>query len=237
MSIPLATVRPTPEPLLFQESAMRRITLAALALTSLAPLVFASTADSIDGAVPAGAYEIDKLHTSLIFRVSHLGFSSFTGRFTRFDAKLDFDPKKLGASRIDVTIDPASITADNVPADFLSMLAGDGWLEAARHPAITFRSRRVEAGSGNAFRIHGDVSINGVTKPIVLEARYNGGYGSHPLEPRARIGFSAQGSLRRSDFGVSAGLPAPGTTFGVGDAVEIVLEAEFSGPASAAARG
>jgi polyisoprenoid-binding protein YceI len=74
------------------------------------------------------------------------------------------------------------------------------------------------------------VSINGVTRPLVLDAKYNGGYASHPLEPRARIGFSAKGSLRRTDFGVSAGIPAPGTTFGVGDEVEIVLEAEFSGP-------
>ncbi|MBC8026755.1 MAG: polyisoprenoid-binding protein [Steroidobacteraceae bacterium] len=209
---------------------MRRLALVALALAA-SPLVLAQIPDPIDGPVPRGAYELDKSHTSLLFRVSHIGFSSFTGRFTRIDAKLDFDPKKLASSRVDVVIDPTSIAADNVPADFLSMLAGQDWLDAARHPELTFRSRRVEAKDGNTFRIHGDITMNGVTRPIVLDARYNGGYAAHPLEPRARIGFSAKGSLRRSDFGVSAGLPAPGTTFGVGDEVEIVLEAEFSGPA------
>jgi polyisoprenoid-binding protein YceI len=230
MSIPTRAVRPTPEHPPVQEIDMRRFTLAALALTALAPLAFADATGLASDPVPKGAYEIDKLHASLIFRVSHLGFSSFTGRFTRFDATLDFDPRKLADSRVDVTIDPTSVTADNVPTDFLSMLSGKGWLDAEQHPEIAFRSRRVEVQDANAFRIHGDITINGVTRPCVLDARYNGGYATHPFEPRARIGFSAKGSLRRSEFGVNAGLPAPGTTFGVGDEVEIVLEAEFSGP-------
>jgi polyisoprenoid-binding protein YceI len=122
------------------------------------------------------------------------------------------------------------VAADNVPADFLAMLSGKGWLDAAAHREIAFRSRRVEVRDANAFRIHGDLTMNGVTKPLVLDARYNGGYAAHPMEPRARIGFSAKGSLRRSEFGVSAGLPAPGSTFGISDDVEIVLEAEFVGP-------
>ena len=209
---------------------MRRFTLVALVLATFAPFARADVPGLVEGPVPAGAYQIDTLHASLIFRVSHLGFSAFTGRFTRFDAKLDFDPRKLAGSSVDVTIDPTSVTADNVPADFLSTLAGKGWLEAERHPEMSFRSRRVEARDAHTFRIHGDFTMNGVTKPLVLDARYNGGYAAHPMEPRARIGFSAKGSLRRSEFGVSAGLPAPGTTFGVGDEVEIVLEAEFTGP-------
>jgi polyisoprenoid-binding protein YceI len=209
---------------------MRRFTLVALVLATFAPFARADVPGLVEGPVPAGAYDIDRLHASLIFRVSHLGFSAFTGRFTRFDAKLDFDPRKLAGSSVAVTIDPASVTADNVPADFLSTLAGKGWLAADRHPEMSFRSRRVEVRDASTFRIHGDFTMNGVTKPLVLDARYNGGYAAHPMEPRARIGFSAKGSLRRSEFGVSAGLPAPGTTFGVGDDVEIVLEAEFTGP-------
>ena len=70
---------------------------------------------------------------------------------------------------------------------------------------------------------------------MVLEATFNGGYAGHPLDPHARIGFSAHGTLLRSEFGISYGIPAPGTTMGVSDAVEVVLEAEFNGPAWAAA--
>jgi polyisoprenoid-binding protein YceI len=210
---------------------MRRLTLVALALASLAPLANAGVPEPIPGPVPQGAYVIDKPHASLLFRVNRLGFSSFTGRFTRFDATLDFDPRKLADSRVDVTIDPTSVTADNVPTDFLAMLTGKGWLDAGQHPEIAFHSRRIEVRDENSFRIHGDLTMNGVTRPCILEARYNGGYAAHPMEPRARVGFSAKGSLRRSDFNVSAGLPAPGSTFGISDDVEIVLEAEFVGPA------
>ena len=80
------------------------------------------------------------------------------------------------------------------------------------------------------FRIEGDLTLRGVTRPVTLEARYNGGYAGHPMDPQARIGFSATGQLRRSEFGISYGIPAPGTTMGVGDAVELRIECEFSGP-------
>jgi polyisoprenoid-binding protein YceI len=70
-----------------------------------------------------------------------------------------------------------------------------------------------------------------VTRPVSLDAKFNGGYAGHPMDPHARIGFSARGSLKRSEFGIAFGVPAPGSQFGVGDDVEIIIEAEFSGPA------
>lgn len=209
---------------------MRRLaTFVAIALAAYAPLAAAAEKDT-PAPVPKGAYEIDKAHASLIFRVSHIGFSAYTGRFTRFDAKLEFDPAQLATSRVNVTIDPRSIEADNAPSGFMDTLAGKDWLDAGSFSTMTFRSKSIELKGPNTFRIHGDLTLHGVTKPIVLNARYNGGYASHPYEPRARIGFSATGSFKRSDFGVSYGIPAPGTTMGVGDNVNVVLEAEFTGP-------
>jgi len=180
--------------------------------------------------VPAGAYSVDKAHTSLIFRVSHLGFSTYTGRFTRLDAKLQFDPRKLATSKVEVTIDPRSIEADNAPSGFMQTLAGKDWLDADTFPQMSFRSRSIEVTGANTFRIHGELTLHGATKPIVLEAKYNGGYAGHTYEPNARVGFSAKGSFQRSDFGVSYGVPAPGETFGVGDRVDVTLETEFMGP-------
>jgi len=211
----------------------RSVTLTALALAAFSP--FAAALDKNSAPVPKGAYEIDKAHTSLVFRVSHLGFSTYTGRFTRVDAKLDFDPARIAASRVNVTIDPRSIEADNAPSGFLDALAGKDWLDAGRFPAMSFHSKAVEIKGANSFRIHGDLTLHGVTKPIVLDARYNGGYAGHPMEPNARVGFSAHGTFKRSDFGVSAVIPEPGTTMGVGDEVQVVLETEFTGPALAAA--
>jgi polyisoprenoid-binding protein YceI len=180
--------------------------------------------------VPKGRYVIDKAHTSLIFRVSHLGFSTYTGRFTRLDAQLQFDPDDIASSRVTVTIDPKSIEADNAPSGFLQSLAGKDWLDSERFPQMTFRTKSVESTGRDGFRIHGELQLHGVTRPLTLDARYNGGYAGHTYEPNARVGFSARGSFRRSDFGVSYGLPAPGTTFGVGDEVELLVESEFTGP-------
>lgn len=207
-------------------------TLLAAALVLAAP--FARAVDgSAPAPVPAGAYTVDKAHTSLLFRVSHMGFSTYTGRFARIDAALQFDPAHLTASRVTVNIDPRSIAADNAPSGFLQMLAGEGWLDAEHYPELTFRSTSVEATGPNTFRIHGELTLHGVTKPLILDARYNGGYAGHPMDPHARVGFSATGSLKRSDFGISFGIPAPGTTMGVGDEVSVVLETEFNGPALA----
>jgi polyisoprenoid-binding protein YceI len=183
---------------------------------------------------PAGAYELDKPHASLLFRVSHVGFSRFTARFARFDAQLQFDPKNPARSAVSASIDPASLESDNPPAGFLDMLHGKDWLDAAQYPTMTFRSTQIEINGPNSARIHGDFTMHGVTKPMVLEAVFNGGYAGNKFDPQARIGFSAHGSLKRSDFGILAGIPAPGSSFGVGDEVEITLEAEFRGPALAA---
>jgi len=180
--------------------------------------------------VPAGAYTLDKAHASLVFRLSHLGFSHYTARFTKYDAQLQFDPAHPEASRVTVTIDPKSIDADGAPEGFMATLAGPQWLDAAKYPAITYRSTRVEKVGSHGLRISGELELHGVRKPVTLNAAYNGGYASHPFEPRARIGFSAQGTLKRSEFGMGFGTPAPGSTFGVGDDLEIVIECEFSGP-------
>lgn len=210
-------------------------TAALLATLALATASGAALADEIPAQstapVPAGAYTVDKAHTSLIFRVSHLGFSTYTGRFTRLDANLQFDPAHIASSRVNVQIDPRSIEADNAPSGFLQALAGKDWLDADRFPEMSFRTKSVEVTGPGTFRVNGELTLHGVTRPLTLEARYNGGYASHPYEPHARVGFSAQGKFKRSDFGVSYGIPAPGTTMGVSDEVAVTLESEFSGPA------
>jgi polyisoprenoid-binding protein YceI len=181
--------------------------------------------------IPKGSYTLDKAHASLIFRVDHLGFSTFTGRFTSYDAKLDFDPAKPASSSVDVTIDPRSIASDNAPDGFLSTLAsGKDWLDAGEYPEMKFVSRGVDVADDGGLTVRGDLTVRGVTRPIVLNARFNGGYAGHPFDPAARIGFSAEGSFKRSDFGVAFGIPAPGTSFGVSDQVKVTLEAEFTGP-------
>ena len=214
-----------------------RLALAAAlsALTLLSPRpANAAAASAVPPAstlkIPAGDYTLDKSHASLIFKVNHLGFSSFTARFTRFDATLRFDPARPASARVEATIDPRSISADNAPAGFLESLQGADWLDAAKFGQMTFRSTSVTAAGARRLRVTGDFTLHGVTRPLTLAVAFNGGYAGHPMDPNARIGFSGHGKFKRSDFGISFGIPAPGSQMGVGDEVEIVLQAEFTGP-------
>jgi polyisoprenoid-binding protein YceI len=184
--------------------------------------------------VPAGDYKLDPTHASLEFKVNHLGFSHYTARFTDFDVNLKFDPAHPETSSVEATIDPKSLTLPRPPAGFKDELIGKGWLETAQYPAITFRSTKVEVTGANTAKVTGDFTLHGVTKPVVLETTFNGGYAGHPMDPHARIGFSAHTVIKRSEFGVAYGVPAPGSTMGVSDEVEVQIEAELSGPPLAA---
>ena len=185
---------------------------------------------------PAGAYKIDKSHASLVLRANHMGFSTYTTRFSRFDADLTFDPKNIAASTVLTTIDATSFEMDAAPQMCLDIMKGPKMLDTAKYPKIVFKSESIRMTGPKAMEITGTLSLHGVTRPMVLTANYNGGYPGMPnMDPLARIGFSAHGSFKRSDFDIAYGVPAAGTTTGVGDLIDFAIEAEFSGPPLAAA--
>ena len=187
---------------------------------------------------PAGQYQVDKSHASIQLRVSHLGFSTYTTRFSRFDAELTFDPSNIPASKVVATIDASSLELDGAPAICFDIVKGPKMLDPAKFPTIVFRSQKVRMTGAKAMEITGTLELHGVTRPVVLAATFNGGYGGIPnMDPHARVGFSAHGSFRRSDFGITFGVPAPGTTMGVGDLIDFSIEAEFTGPPLAGAAG
>jgi polyisoprenoid-binding protein YceI len=207
-------------------------TVAAAAAPADEPAGEPSRAAALSPDVPAGDYKLDPAHSTLVFRVNHLGFSNYTVRFRGLDAQLRFDPRNLPATQLTARVDARSIETDypDPKYDFNKELQGEPWLNAAKFPAIEFRTTRVEDLGDQALRVHGELTLRGVTKPIELQATYNGGYAGHPMDPNARIGFSAHGALRRSDFGIAGGIPAAGSNLGVGDKVSIVIETEFTGP-------
>jgi polyisoprenoid-binding protein YceI len=183
------------------------------------------------GDPPAGKYQLDKSHASLQLRVNHLGFSTYTTRFSRFDSELTFDPARLTAARVVTTIDSDSLEMDKAPAQCLDIVKGPQFLDTAKYPKIIFRSERVRMTGPKSMEISGTLELHGLTRPIVLTATYNGGYPGMPvMDPHARIGFSAHGSFKRSDFGMGYGIPAPGSSMGVGDLIDVSIEAEFIGP-------
>jgi polyisoprenoid-binding protein YceI len=187
---------------------------------------------------PAGNYHLEKSHASLIMRVNHMGFSNYTTRFSRFDSELNFDPARPDESTVSATIDADSFEMDGAPAMCLDIMKGEQMLDTKKFPQILFKSQRVRMTGPKAMEITGAFTLHGVTRPLVLRGTYNGGYAGMPnMDPQARIGFSAHGQFKRSDFGIAFGVPAPGTTMGVGDLVDFSIEAEFAGPPLAAAAG
>jgi polyisoprenoid-binding protein YceI len=180
---------------------------------------------------PAGVYDLDLVHTSLNFRVNHIGLSRYTARFTRMEGKLNFDPAQPAAMTVEVSVDPGSIQTNSFDKtyDFDAILRSAEFFDTARFPKLTFRSTKVEVTGPNTARVTGDLDFHGVSRPIVLETTFNGGYAKGDMDPTAaRVGFSAHGSIKRSEFGMSYGVPAPGTSMGVGDDVEILIEVEFT---------
>jgi polyisoprenoid-binding protein YceI len=178
---------------------------------------------------PAGVYTMDKAHTSVSFRVSHLGFSRYTARFGTVDGKLKFDPAHPAAMSVEAKIDPQSLQLNAPPAGFHAQLMGKEFFDAVKFPAITFRSTGVQLTGPHAAKVTGALTLHGVTKPVTLDVTYNGGYPANAMDPGgARIGFSAHGVLKRSAFGMGYGVPAAGSNMGVGDDVEVMIETEFS---------
>ncbi|MCC5995473.1 MAG: YceI family protein [Oceanicaulis sp.] len=188
-----------------------------LACLALSACVSAPTADP--ARLPAGAWTLDRDHASAAWRVRHLGLSWYTARFDEMDASLSFDPARPEASELTAVIEAASVSTGD--PDFDETLRGAAWFDTRRHPQIIFRSTRIEATGETTGRVHGELTLKGVTRPVVLETEFYGGL-FNPLEGRRVLGFGADLIIDRTDFGVGR-LP-PGF---IGDEVRVRIEAEF----------
>lgn len=182
-------------------------------------------------AAPAGEYRLDKAHASLVFQIDHLGFSNYTGGFADFNATLHFDPQAPENMNVEATVNVSSLMIPTPPDGFHATLMGPDWFNAAAFPQMTFRSVSVTQTGPRSATVAGELTMLGASAPATLEAEFIGGYpGYPPYDPNARIGFSAHGTLMRSDFGFTQGLPPEGSSMGVGDAVSFEINAEFTGP-------
>lgn len=187
--------------------------------------------------VPAGVYKTDPMHSSLTFKVLHMGFSHYTARFGKFDATLELDPAHPEAAKLSATIDPQSLELNAPPKGFHDELMGQTWFDAKSHPQMTFTSTKIEKTGDNTAKVTGDLSLKGSSHPVTLNVTFNGGYPGMSMDPKARIGFTATGTLNRADFGMGFGIPAPGSSMGVGGLVDFTIDTEMTGPALKKAGG
>lgn len=166
----------------------------------------------------AGQYKLDRTHAALLFKVEHIGLSTYIGRFNDFDASLDFDPANISATKLDGIIEIASLDINNpvLTEDLLSRT----WFDAENFPQAVFSTLSVEPISDNEFEFEGTLNWRGVTKTVSLIGTFNGG-ASNVITGRYTLGFEAKGSILRSDFGMDAYIPI------VGDKIDIEIYAEF----------
>jgi len=200
---------------------MRKFIIAAAAALSLTACATAGEQSFVEAS--GGNYQLEKTHAFLTWRVKHNGLSNYTARFTDFDASISFDPENPVQSSVIATINPLSVETDHPTDDgWNNKLATDGkWFDGENFPQIVFKSTSVEQTGEFTGIITGDLTLLGVTKEVKLNATYNGTGNAPWFGTRDLIGFSATGSLKRSDFGMTALLP------NIGDEVEIIIEAEF----------
>lgn len=196
-----------------QPRARRRFrpTLAACAL-------FAAFAFAGELAAQARTYALDPVHTRVMLAVDHAGFSRAIGTISGTTGTLRLDPGDWSSARVEARVPMQRL--DLGDTDWNRATLAGNLLDASRHPHSVFVSERVEAAGERRLRIHGRLTLRGVTRPVVLDAVMND-IRRHPMPPfRRTAGFSAVAMLSRADFGITSW---PGV---IGDDVELRIEIE-----------
>ncbi len=208
---------------------MRIVLATLLAATAIAtPLVAQQMPGSKDkAAITGGSYTVDANHTLVKWEVNHFGFSPLWGLFGQITGTMQLDPKNPAASKVDVTI-PVSKMATGVPG-FTAHLLRDGkdggkpdfFGSAPADARFVSTSVTVDA-SGEAAQIAGNLTLNGITKPVTLDVDFYGaGKAPAQMGGKENVGFEAEAKIKRSDFGLGYAVPL------VSDEVELTIAAAF----------
>lgn len=185
----------------------------AMKILALAALLGASFATQ---AAPV-TYKLDPTHTMVLFSWNHFGFSNPTANLGISAGTLVYDEANPAKSSVEVTLPLANLDTHVSALD--EHLKKPDFFDAAKYPVVTFKSTQVEALGGNKFKVTGDLTVHGVTKPVVLDATLNKA-GMQPMLKVPAVGFDATGTIKRSDFGVGAYVP------NVSDEVQIRITTE-----------
>ena len=173
----------------------------------------------------AGTWRVDAAHSSVEFTIRHLGLSKVRGRFNEFDAALHVGDS-VAASSIEATIQLASVDTNNSDRD--AHLRSTDFFGVDANPQMTFRSTSIVEGAAG-YVLHGDLALNGITKPVALAVEFNG-VEDWPFDQKQHAGFSATGTISRKDYGVDFEVPLGVDKVALGDKVKVELEIQLVEP-------
>jgi polyisoprenoid-binding protein YceI len=168
-----------------------------------------------------GRWGLDLAHSTVSFTIRHLGIAKVRGRFTSFDAAVVVG-KTPAASSIAATVDLSSVDTGQPDRD--AHIQADDIVDVATRPTMSFRSSAI-TGAGDEWTIDGDLTIGDITRPLRLDVEL-GGIADFPLGGPRHAGVTATGEIRRSDFAIAPGYPAPV----LGDVVKVELDLELLEP-------
>ena len=164
----------------------------------------------------ADTYTLDPAHSVPLFKISHMGVSNTYGRFNEVSGSITVDPSDAKNNAVEVVVKTASVDTGNTTRD--SHLKTADFLDVEKHPEMTFTSTSFEKTGDNTYRVTGDLTLHGVTKPIEVDAVHIGtGKGR---EGESRMGWETTFTIKRSDYGMT-GMVGP-----VGNDVQITLAVE-----------
>ncbi|MBY6265161.1 polyisoprenoid-binding protein [Azospirillum sp. 412522] len=183
-----------------------------------AALFVATAAGAVSPAFAAPvSYKIDPAHTAVAFIVNHVGFSNVIGRFNTVGGDVVFDKDAVEKSTVTVSIDTTSVDTNHAKRD--EHLRSPDFFNAKEFPKMTFKSTKIEKTGEKTGKLHGDLTMLGVTKPVVLDVTFNKD-GVSPASKLETAGFSARGTVKRTEFGMKYGAPA------IGDDIHLLIEVE-----------
>ena len=180
---------------------------------------------AFSSAALADSWKIDGNHTEAEFAVKHMGISTVRGAFSKISGTVDYDPKDVSKTVIEVSIDAASLDTGVAMRD--NDLRSPHWFEVEKYPTITFKSTKVEADGPGKLKATGDLTLHGVTKSVVLDVD---GLGEPVKDPKGNLhrGASASTKIDRTQFGMTGG------TAMVGSDIAITIDAELLKTAASA---
>lgn len=174
------------------------------------------------------AWEFDPAHSQIEFSAKHMMFTTVKGRFDKFSGIFELDEQHPASSRVDVTIDAASLTTGVEYRD--NHLRSGDFLDVEKYPTITFKSTQVTLEGEHKARVTGDLTIHGVTRPITLDVTREGQY--KDLQGQRREAYSANATISRKDWGLEWNVALESGGWLVGDAIKIAIETEVLEPAA-----
>jgi polyisoprenoid-binding protein YceI len=169
-----------------------------------------------------GTWNIDPTHSAIGFSVRHMVVSKTRGRFNKWSGQLRFDAENPAASSVEVNIDPASLDTGDAQRD--THLRSPDFFDVEKYPSAAFQSTNVEVAGADRYRVTGNLTVHGVTRPVVLFVTYEGS-GKDPWGGE-RAGFSATTTIDRKDFGLEWNKALETGGLLVGEKVELNLEIE-----------